>query len=66
MLFSFSLRAVTHINLVGKHQGKRALVRPMYNLENNIKMDGKGVDLEDMDWIYLEWDRDQCQNLVNI
>jgi hypothetical protein len=56
----------TRTNFVGKPQGKRPLVRPMRNWENNIKTDGEEVGLEDTDWIHLEWDRDQCQNLVNI
>jgi hypothetical protein len=57
---------VTHIDLAGEPQGKKPLVKPMHNWENNIKMYGEEVDLEDTDWIHLEWDRDQSQNLVNI
>lgn len=56
----------THTDLVGEPQGKRPLVRPMHNWENNITVDGEEVNLEGMDGIHLEGVRDQCQNLVNI
>jgi hypothetical protein len=38
----------------------------MHNWENNITMVAVEVNLEVTDWIHLEQDRDQCQNLVNI
>jgi hypothetical protein len=56
----------THIGLVRKLQGERPLVRLMHNWKNNITMDSEEVNLEGTDWLRLEQDRDQCQNLVNI
>ena len=51
--------------LVGKHEGKRPLVRPRHRWENNIKMDLQEVGCGGMDWIDLAQDRDGWRALVN-
>jgi hypothetical protein len=51
--------------LVGKPEGKRPLGRPGRRWEDNIKMDLQEVGCEDMDWIKLAQDRDNCRTLVN-
>jgi hypothetical protein len=50
--------------LVIKPEGKRLLGRPRCRWEN-IKMDLGEIGLEGVDWIYVAWDRGQCQALVN-
>jgi hypothetical protein len=44
--------------LIGKPEAKKALGRPRYNWEDNIKMDLKETMCEGMDWIHLAQDRD--------
>jgi len=39
--------------------------RPRRRWEDNIKMDLKGVECGDMDWIHLTQDRDRWWALVN-
>jgi hypothetical protein len=51
--------------LVGKPERKRPLGRPRRRWEDNIKMDLQVVGCEDMDWIKLAQDRDNCRTLVN-
>jgi hypothetical protein len=50
---------------VGKPEGKRPLGRPRRRWVNNIKMDLREIGCDDMDWIDLARDRDQCRALVN-
>jgi len=51
--------------LVGKPEGKRPLGRLRHSLEDNIKMDLKGVGCGGMDWIELAQGRDGWRSLVN-
>jgi hypothetical protein len=44
---------------VGKHEGKRPLLRPRHRWEDNIKMDLQEVRCGDMDWIELAQGRDR-------
>jgi hypothetical protein len=39
--------------LVGKHQRKRALGRPRYRLENNMKLNNNEIEYDGVVWIYL-------------
>jgi hypothetical protein len=50
--------------LVQKLEGKRPLRRPGCIWEDNIRMDLREIQWEDVDWIYLAKDRDQWQALV--
>jgi hypothetical protein len=44
-----------------KLEGKRPpLRRPGYRWVNNIKMDLRQIEWEDVDWFYTAKDRDQC------
>jgi hypothetical protein len=51
--------------LVEKPDGNRPLGRPMYRLENNIKMALQEVCFGGMDWINLTEDRDRRRAVVN-
>ena len=51
--------------LVGKHEGKRPLVRPRRRWVDNIKMDIQEVGCGYMDWIGLAQDRDRWRALVS-
>jgi hypothetical protein len=51
--------------LVGKPEGKRPLGRPRRRWVDNIKMDLREVEWDDMDWIDLEKDRDRWRAYVN-
>jgi hypothetical protein len=51
--------------LVGKHEGKRPLVRPRHEWVYNIKMDLQEVGYERMDWIEVSEDRDGWLSVVN-
>ena len=51
-------------DLVGRHEGKKPLGRPMRRLEDNIKMDQE-VGWAGIDWIDLAQDRDMGRALVN-
>jgi hypothetical protein len=55
-----------HKIMVGQPEGKRPLGRPRNRWEDNIKMDPREKGLEDVDWIHLAEDRNQCQALVNM
>ncbi|KAJ4446880.1 hypothetical protein ANN_13580 [Periplaneta americana] len=50
--------------LVGRPEGKRALVRPRRRWEDNIKMDLREVGYDGRDWINLIQDRDQWRAYV--
>jgi hypothetical protein len=51
--------------LMGKPEGKRPLGRLRRRWVNNIKMDLREVEWDDMHWIDLPQDRDQWNALVN-
>jgi len=51
--------------LIGKHEGKRPLVRRRRRWEDNIKMALQEVGCEGIDWIELAQDRDRWRALVN-
>jgi hypothetical protein len=50
--------------LVGRHEGRQPLGRPMCRWEDNIKMDLQDMGWGSMDWIELARDRDRWQALV--
>jgi len=50
--------------LVGKPEGKRPVVKPRRNWEDDIKMDLQEVGCGGMDWIELAQDRDRWRALV--
>jgi hypothetical protein len=52
--------------LVGKPEGKRPSGRPKCRWDDNIKMDIKEMEREDVEWVYLAQDRDHWRDLVNI
>ena len=45
--------------LVGKHEGKRPLGRPIRRWEDNIMTNLKEMECEGLDWIELAQDRDR-------
>jgi hypothetical protein len=45
--------------LVGRREGKRPFGRPMRRWEDNIRMDLREIDWEDVDCMHLAYDRDQ-------
>jgi len=49
----------------GQPEGKKPLVKPRRNWEDNIKMDLQEVGCGGMDWIELAQDRDRWRALVN-
>jgi hypothetical protein len=51
--------------LVGNPEGKRPLGRPRRRWVDNIKMDLREVEWDDMDWIDLVQDKDQWRALVS-
>jgi len=51
--------------LVRKLEGKRALGKPRYRCEDNIKMRLQEVGCGGMEWIGLAHDRDRWRALVN-
>jgi hypothetical protein len=51
--------------LVGKPEGKRPLGRPRCRWVDNIKMNLREMEWDDMDWIDLAQDKDQWRDLVN-
>jgi hypothetical protein len=51
--------------LVGKPEGKRPLGRPRPRWVDNIRMDLREIGWDDVDWIDLAQDRDQCRALVS-
>ena len=50
---------------MGKHEGKKSLMRPRPRWEDNIKMDLQEVGCGGVDWIELAQDRDRWRELVN-
>jgi hypothetical protein len=51
--------------LVGKPEGKRPLGRPTRRWVNNIKIDLREIQWDDMAWNNMAQDRDQWRVLVN-
>jgi hypothetical protein len=51
--------------LVRKPERKRTLRKTRCPLEHNIKMDLREIESDNMDWIHLVQNRDQCWALVN-
>jgi hypothetical protein len=51
--------------LVGKREGKRPLGRPRRRWADNITMDLREAEWDNVDWIDLAQDRDQWSVLVN-
>jgi hypothetical protein len=51
--------------LVGKPEGKRPFGRPRRRWEANIRMDLREIVWKGVDWMHLDQDRDQWQDLVN-
>jgi hypothetical protein len=52
--------------LCTKTEGKRPLGRLMHRKQDNIKMDLKEKECEDVHWIHVTQDRIQWQGLVNM
>jgi hypothetical protein len=51
--------------LVGKPEGKRALGRPRRRWEDNINLDLRELEIDEMNWIRLAQDRVQWRTFVN-
>jgi hypothetical protein len=51
--------------LAGRSEGEKQLGSPRCRWEDNIKIYLGEIVLEEMDWVYLAQDRDQCQAFVN-
>jgi hypothetical protein len=51
--------------LVGMSEGKRPLGRPRRRWVDNIKIDLREIEWDDMDWIDLAQNRDQWRALLN-
>jgi hypothetical protein len=54
----------TYNTLVEKPEGKRPLGKPRRRLEDNIGMDLREIEWEDVDWIHLAQDRNQWRALL--
>jgi hypothetical protein len=50
---------------VGKPEGKRPVGRPRRRWVDNIKMDLREIEWDDVDWIYLAHNRSQWRALLN-
>jgi len=50
---------------VGKPEGKRSRGRSWRRWEDNIRIDLREIEWEDVDWMHLSQDRDQRQAVVN-
>jgi hypothetical protein len=50
--------------IVGKSQGKRSLGRPRCGWQDDIKMDLKETEFEDVDWLHVAQNRVQEQDTV--
>ncbi|KAJ4431551.1 hypothetical protein ANN_20150 [Periplaneta americana] len=50
--------------LVGRPEGKKSLGRPRRRWEDNIKMDLREVEYDDIDWINIAQDRDRWRAYV--
>jgi hypothetical protein len=51
--------------LVGRPEGKSLLGRPRCRWKDNIKMDLKGIDIDEPNWIRLSQDSVQWRNFVS-
>jgi hypothetical protein len=53
-------------NILGpKREEKRPLGRPRCRWKDNIRMDLREIEWEDVDWMHVAQDRDQWRALVN-
>jgi hypothetical protein len=52
-------------DLDGRPEGKRSLGRPRRRWEDNIKMDLRGIGIDEANWIQLAQDRVQWRDFVN-
>jgi hypothetical protein len=52
--------------LVGRPKRKRPLGRPRCRWEDNIKLDLTETGIDGANWIWLAWDRVQCQAFVSV
>jgi hypothetical protein len=52
--------------LVGKPEAKIQLGRPMFQWEDNTKMELKEIGLKGMDWIHVADDSDKWRAIVNL
>jgi hypothetical protein len=52
--------------LVGKPKGKRPLKRPRCRWVNNIKIDLRQIECDDLDWIDLAEDRNKWRAFVTV
>jgi hypothetical protein len=75
-MFKFKMRRAGHVALtgdmkyaykilVGKPEGKRPLGRPKLRKKDNIRMNLRETEWEDVDWMYLAKDADQWRAVVN-
>jgi hypothetical protein len=48
-----------YTTLVGKPERKRPFRRPRNGREDNIRIDLREIGREVVDWMHLDWDRDQ-------
>jgi hypothetical protein len=51
--------------MMGKPEEKRPLGRPRCRWVDNIKMDLREVEWDEVDWMDMAQDGDQCRALVN-
>jgi hypothetical protein len=52
--------------MVRKLEGKKPCGRPRHRWEDNIKMNLREIEWEDVVWMHLAPDRDHWQSLENI
>jgi hypothetical protein len=50
-----------HKVLIGKSEGKRSFGRPRHRYEDNIGMDPRGIGWENVEWIHLAQERENCK-----
>jgi hypothetical protein len=55
-----------HIGYWWERDGKRPLGRPRRRWVDNIKMDHREIGWDDMDWLDLARDRNQCSPEIKV